>query len=52
MAVFSFNQFDEITFEGYATDSEDGDLSGESLVWTSSIDGQIGTGVSVTKDNL
>jgi hypothetical protein len=34
-----------LTFAGAASDSEDGDI-GNSLVWTSSIDGQIGTGKS------
>ncbi len=34
-----------INFAGTATDAEDGDLTA-SLVWTSSIDGQIGTGGS------
>ncbi len=41
-----------ITFEGYGYDDEDGDLSGSSLVWTSDIDGQIGTGESFTKNDL
>jgi len=36
-----------IHFVGTATDAEDGDLTG-SLVWTSSIDGQIGTGGSLS----
>jgi len=31
-------------FIGAATDPEDGDLMGGSLVWTSNLDGQIGTG--------
>lgn len=41
----SFNSGDSISFAGSASDTEDGDLTA-SLVWTSSIDGQIGTGGS------
>jgi len=37
-----------ITFTGSATDSEDGDLTGASLVWTSDLDGEIGTGETFT----
>lgn len=40
----SFMQGDDINFTGYATDLEDGNLTGKSLVWTSSIDGRMGTG--------
>lgn len=39
-------------FEGSATDPEDGDLSGGSLVWESDQDGQIGTGQSVSVSGL
>jgi hypothetical protein len=42
----SFLTTDTINFSGSATDFEDGDLT-QSLVWTSSMDGQIGTGGSV-----
>jgi hypothetical protein len=41
-----------ITFTGSATDPEDGALTGISLVWTSNIEGQIGTGGSFTRDDL
>jgi PKD repeat protein len=41
-----------VSFAGSASDPEDGVLSGASLVWTSSINGQIGTGTSFTKTNL
>jgi hypothetical protein len=41
-----------ITFNGNGTDPEDGDLTGSALVWTSSLDGQIGTGTSFTRDDL
>lgn len=47
-----FNQGDSISFTGSAYDTEDGNLSGASLVWTSSVNGQIGTGSSFTKSNL
>jgi hypothetical protein len=46
-----FTEGDAVTFAGSATDVEDGDLSG-SLVWTSSADGQIGTGASFTTSSL
>ena len=42
---------DAVTFSGSASDAEDGDLSG-SLVWTSDLDGQIGTGASFTTSGL
>jgi subtilisin family serine protease len=41
-----------VSFAGSAGDPEDGPLSGASLVWTSSRDGQIGTGTSFTRYNL
>jgi hypothetical protein len=41
----SFTSGTSISFTGTATDAEDGGLSG-ALVWTSSADGQIGTGGS------
>ncbi|MDB4891615.1 MAG: peptidase and in kexin sedolisin [Gemmatimonadetes bacterium] len=37
-----------VTFSGAGNDVEDGTLTGVSLVWTSSIDGPLGTGASVT----
>ena len=40
------------TFEGSASDAEDGDLSGGSLVWESDRDGEIGTGQSVAISGL
>jgi len=42
----------EISFKGLARDLKDGALSEDSLVWESSIDGQIGTGKEFTEDNL
>jgi hypothetical protein len=41
----------EIVFNGSATDLEDGDLSDE-LVWTSSLDGPIGAGLSFSSSGL
>ncbi len=41
-----------VNFEGTATDPEDGALTGTSLVWTSSRDGQLGTGTSISRDDL
>jgi arylsulfatase A-like enzyme len=40
-----------VTFEGTATDSDDGDLSA-SILWTSDVDGEIGVGASVSIDEL
>ena len=44
----SFESGATILFEGTASDTEDGDLTA-SLVWTSDIDGQIGTGGSFSR---
>jgi subtilisin len=44
----SFDSGASISFTGTATDTEDGELTG-SLVWTSSLDGEIGTGGSFSK---
>ncbi len=41
-----------VVFIGTGTDPEDGVLSGASLVWTSDLDGQFGTGVAVTTSGL
>jgi uncharacterized protein YjdB len=43
---------DTIAFSGSAYDLEDGQLTGGSLVWTSSLDGQIGTGEDVSTSAL
>jgi hypothetical protein len=40
-----------VSFNGMATDEQDGTVT-SSLVWTSDLDGQIGTGGSFTKNNL
>ena len=39
---------DSIQFNGSGVDAEDGFLTGASLVWTSNMDGEIGTGESFT----
>jgi PKD repeat protein len=41
-----------IAFGGSASDTESGPLTGAALVWTSSRDGQIGTGTSFQRSNL
>lgn len=46
------DEFQPVTFTGSATDPEDGALSGGTLVWTSSLDGAIGTGTSFTRNDL
>jgi hypothetical protein len=48
----SFAQGASVAFAGTGTDPEDGDLTGASLVWTSSLDGQIGTGTSFSTTAL
>ncbi len=48
----SYDEGNSITFQGTATDTEDGYLTGSNLVWTSSYDGEIGTGTSITNDTL
>ncbi|MFP4306556.1 MAG: hypothetical protein ACLFQQ_04990 [Desulfococcaceae bacterium] len=48
-------QFDlgnTVVFSGLAEDPEDGSLTGESLVWRSSIDGDLGTGQTITVPTL
>jgi len=44
----SFSEGSSITFTGTASDAEDGDLSA-SIAWTSSLDGPLGTGASISK---
>ena len=48
--VFSGNDY--IVFEGNAVDAEDGAITGDALVWTSSEDGVIGKGTSFTTNTL
>ena len=49
-AVFTTGS--EVIFTGSATDAEDGELSGDALVWTSSLDEQIGTGTGFSLSDL
>jgi len=48
----TFNTGSLVLFEGYAEDAEDGILKDESLVWFSTIDGEIGNGETLTNTNL
>ncbi|MEE4357607.1 MAG: hypothetical protein V2I97_14170 [Desulfococcaceae bacterium] len=41
-----------IVFNGIGEDTEDGRISGEKLLWTSNINGRIGTGSNLTTDSL
>ena len=45
-------QGDAVTFTGTGSDPEDGPLTGPSLQWESSLDGNIGSGVSVVTSDL
>jgi probable HAF family extracellular repeat protein len=45
-------QGQNVDFSGTGADPEDGQLSGASLVWRSSIDGVIGTGNAFTRNDL
>lgn len=48
----SYTLGEVIAFEGSASDAEDGTLSGASLEWDSDMDGGLGTGVSLSRDDL
>lgn len=48
----SFKNGAVVTFAGTGADTEDGTLAGDSLVWTSNLDDEIGTGNSFQKNNL
>ncbi|MEO8334224.1 MAG: S8 family serine peptidase [bacterium] len=48
----SFTQGASVSFAGTGQDPEDGALTGGSLVWTSSVNGQIGTGTSFSTTTL
>ena len=43
---------DEVTFNGSASDPEDGVLTGSSLVWSSNLDGELGTGAPLSRSDL
>lgn len=48
----SFNNGATVTLTGTGVDSEDGNLTGASLVWSSSVDGALGTGISLQTSSL
>lgn len=48
----AFREGDPISFEGSASDPDDGALTGASLTWSSDVDGELGTGGSVTTSGL
>lgn len=41
-----------VTFEGNADDPEDGPIPAESLAWSSSLDGELGSGDTISTDSL
>jgi len=45
-------EFQPVTLSANATDEKDGTLKADSLVWTSDIDGELGTGETVMLDDL
>ena len=47
-----FNEGENIVFSGTGTDVEDGQLNDGALVWTSSIDGSLGTGSTLITSGL
>ncbi|MEX1181980.1 MAG: Ig-like domain-containing protein, partial [Gemmatimonadota bacterium] len=48
----TFAAGEPVTFEGSASDPEDGDLSGSQLQWSSDLAGSIGSGASFTRADL
>ena len=48
----TFDEGSSIAFTGTGTDSEDGNLGDSSLFWSSSIDGDLGSGKSLSTKNL
>ena len=52
MEAASFNLGVTILFAGTASDGKDGTLTGSALKWTSSIDGNIGSGATFATDSL
>ena len=47
-----FTAGQSISFQGTGFDPEDGTLTGSSLVWSSDLDGQIGTGIVFSRSDL
>ena len=48
----SFEHGQPVALAGTASDPEDGALTGSALAWSSSLDGPLGTGASVTAESL
>lgn len=48
----SFKEGESIAFRAQAYDPQQGNMSGTSIVWTSSINGELGTGTSLDLNNL
>ncbi len=48
----SATETDMVTFQGTATDPEDGPLSGLALAWSSDVDGPLGIGEAIDRDDL
>ncbi len=48
----AFDRGDAVTFAGNAVDPEDGNLPGLAMSWSSSLDGALGTGESLTLNTL
>lgn len=48
----AFDEGESVTFQGSATDPEDGTLTGNDLTWSSDLDGDLGTGEQVTRSDL
>jgi formylglycine-generating enzyme required for sulfatase activity len=48
----SFVEGDTVELRGHATDPEEGALTGGALIWTSDVDGALGTGASLATDSL
>ncbi len=47
----TFTSGTAVTFNGTASDTQDGNISGQ-IVWSSSRDGSLGSGASITRSNL
>lgn len=48
----TFDEGEQVTFEGSAVDPERGSLGGDALVWSSDQDGELGTGIAVQVADL
>jgi hypothetical protein len=52
LPAMRFLEGEEVTLRGAAVDAEDGELTGTSLSWESSLDGSLGTGAVLSTDTL